>query len=179
MDDDVATSMNRALFLAPSLVDEGELDPLLAQALRNVDDAAAEAAAAVEARKAAKVAPAPPPTPRRFHPDSTPQFRASITDLVRFLGRRFVAVIGGAAHTGAVHEWMIGESMPSAEHAARLAFASRILEIVRKRVGDEAAGGWFTAKNDALDDQMPVALLCLQPIAQVEDRLLAAAGRAA
>jgi hypothetical protein len=98
---------------------------------------------------------------------------------VRFLGRRFVAVIGGGAHTGAVHEWMIGESMPNADHTARLAFASRILDIVRRRVGDEAVGAWFTAKSDVLDGQMPIALLCLQPAAEVEERLLEAAGQAA
>jgi hypothetical protein len=174
MDDDVSASMNRAMFLAPSLIDEGELDPLLAQALRNVDDAAAEAAAAMEARKATKVAP-PPPPPKSFHPESTPEFRASLTDLVRFVGRRFVALIGGAAHTGAVHEWMIGESMPSHEYAGRLRLAARILDTLRKRLDDEAVAHWFTMKNDGLDGQMPIALLCLHPTAQVEERLRKAA----
>lgn len=181
MDDDVSTSMNRALFLAPSLIDERGLDPLLAQALRNVDDAAAEAAAAVEARKRAKVpaAPSAPPRSKTFHPESTPEFRASVTEVVRFLGRRFVAVIGGAAHTGAVHEWMIGESMPSHEYAGRLLLAARILDTVRTRIDDEAVPGWFTTRNDALDGQMPIALLCLHPTAQVEERLRKAAGQAA
>lgn len=180
MDDDVSASMNRALFLAPSLIDEGELDPLLAQALRNVDDAAAEAAAAVQARKAAKVSPGPAsPAPKTFHSESTPEFRAGVTDLVRFLGRRFVAVIGGAAHTGAVHEWMIGQSMPSHEHAARLRLASRIVEILRKRMDDAAVTSWFSTQSDALGGQMPISLLCLQPRAEIEERLRAAASQAA
>jgi hypothetical protein len=177
MDDDVATSMTRALFLAPSLIDERELDPLLAQALRNVDDAAAEAAAAVEARKAAAAKPEPEPSRRQktFHADSTPEFRSSVTELVRILGRRFVAVIGGAQKTGDVHEWMIGERVPTPEHMARLGVAFRVVTKLRKRLDDKAVAQWFFSKNDKLGGQTPISIVCLQSGAAIEGRLLAAA----
>ncbi|MGH7661855.1 MAG: hypothetical protein ACRENA_13190 [Vulcanimicrobiaceae bacterium] len=177
MDDDVATSMTRALFLAPSLIDERELDPLLAQAIQNVDDEAAEAAAAVEARKAAaaKPAAAPPRPAKTFHADSTPEFRASVTELVRIVGRRFVAVIGGAMKTGDVHAWMIGESVPTPEHRARLRLAFQVVTKLRKRLDDKAIAEWFFAKNDTLDGQTPISIVCLQSGAATEERLVAAA----
>lgn len=176
MNDDVATSMTRALFLAPSLIDERELDPLLAQAIQNVEDTAEQATVAAEARKAAAQAPAPPrPASKGFHPDSTPEFRASAIELVRILGRRFVAVIGGAQKTGEVHEWMIGESMPTPEHVARLRVTFHLVSTLRKRLDEKAVQRWFFTKNDRLDGQMPISIVCLRSGAETEGQLLAAA----
>lgn len=176
MDDDVATSMTRALFLAPSLIDERELDPLLAQAIQNVEDTAEQATAAAEARKAAANAVAAPrPAPKKFHPESTSELRSTVIELVRILGRRFVAVIGGAQRTGEVHEWMIGESVPTPEHIARLRLAFHVASTLRKRLDDKAVGQWFFTKNDRLNGQMPISIVCLQSGAETEERLLAAA----
>lgn len=175
MGDDVADQINSGYFLAPGLVGEGEIDPLLAQALQNVADEAEDAAAAVEARKAPPLPPLEKPQPRALDPGSTPDFRALLVELVRILGRRYVAVIGGATRTGLLADWIHGFAMPTAEHVARLKLAFSLVQTLRKHLDDRAVEQWFLTRNDLLDGQMPIALLVLQPSVSTEERLRSAA----
>ena len=175
-DRSVADAMNSALYLAPELVGEAEVDPLLDQAFQNVDDDVEDIEDAEAARRAPPLPPAPEPERRKPDPDSTPEFRAMLVELIRILGRRYVAVLGGAGATGELADWVHGFAMPIPEGIDRLHLAYSVVQTLRKKpIDDKAIEQWFVTKNDALDGQMPIEALFLEPPAKLRDKLTKAA----
>jgi hypothetical protein len=180
MEDSVADQMNSGLFLAPDLVGEYETDPLLAQAMQNVDDTVDE----IEAREAAKTLTAAHkerktsyvrPVHEIHMPDSeAKELREIVATLVPLLGRRYTAVIGGVDETGAIAGWVRGVGAPSDERLARLRLAYHVAKALTSL--DEAkARHWFLEPNGRLNNQRPIALVASQPAETVKDQLLSAA----
>ena len=178
-DRSVADAMNSALYLAPELVGDAEVDPLLDQAFQNVEDDAEDYEDAAAARRAPPLPPPPTPEPRKFDPESTPEFRAMVVELVTVLGRRYVAVLGGAGATGELADWIHGYAMPQQERADRLRLAYKLVQTLRnKPLDDKRVEQWFVARNDALGGRMPIEVLYVQPPASVSDSLMKAAASA-
>jgi hypothetical protein len=175
----VADQMNRALYLSPELIGEGEIDPLLVQAFDNVADDAED----YEDAEAARIAPPLPPSPvakqRPFDPQSTPEFRASLVELIRIIGRRSVAVLGGAGSTNELADWVHGFAMPATVGVARLQLAYNLVQTLRKKpMNDQAVEHWFVTRNDVLGDQLPIECLVLSPPDSLRDSLTKAAATA-
>lgn len=171
----VAGAMNRALFLAPDLIGEDESDPLLQQALKNVEDDAARFQAQ-EAARAAETQPSAENLRVATRPlEADAETRETVLTLVGLLGRKYTSVIGGAPRTGVVAQWVQGSAAPTADRMSRLRLTYRLAQVLRARFDDATVRTWFLTKNQQLGDERPIALLGLQPLSMIEDRLLAAA----
>lgn len=188
MDRDSAIGeITRGLFLSPGIGDDYD-DPLVQQALRNIDDIVEEA----KARKADRILKvheaAKRPRPQQYQqrsrqehkqqhlPDSAVhELREVVGTIVPLLGRRFAALIGGAAATGTIADWVAGDSRPTDERMARLRFAYQVARTLGARLDDASARHWFLARNDRLNGETPIAMLAFQSLDTVAERVLAAA----
>jgi len=179
--DSAIGAINRGLFLAPESTDDYS-DPLVQQALRNIDDIVEEAkarkAARILALHEAKQRSVQPPHEKHKKPVSAStahELRDIIGTIVPLLGRRYTALIGGAAATGTIADWVAAKSEPTLECMERLRLAYRVAKTLRNRLDDAVLRRWFLTKNDMLDGESPVLLLAMQPPAAYGDLMLNAA----
>jgi len=185
--DSAIGAINRGLFLAPESTDDYD-DPLVQQALRNIDDIVEEA----KARKAARILAlheaekhsASPQHRQQKHQkqissETAHELRDIVGTLVPLLGRRYTALIGGAAATGTIADWVAAKTEPTGEYMTRLRLAYRVARILRSRLDDASLRQWFLAQNEMLNGESPVLLLAMRNPTEVSDTVLGAAASAA
>jgi len=180
--DSAIGAINRGLFLAPESVSD-YADPLVQQALQNIDDIVEEAKARKAARilhrhEAAKRSPQERPQKQQRKPVSgavARELRDIVGTIVPLLGRRYTALIGGAGATGTIADWVAGKSVPTDECMARLRLAYRLARTLGSRLDNTSVRRWFLAQNNMLNGERPVSLLALQGSAAIRDAVLNAA----
>jgi len=103
-------------------------------------------------------------------------FPEVVAELTTILGRHNVAAIGGAKRTSVVADWISAKrTARDPESDARLRFALRLARIIGSRFSKSSVSAWFQGANPDLDDELPIALVAIAPLDEVQMRLLAAA----
>lgn len=103
---------------------------------------------------------------------------ASLVDrLVRVLGLRLVAYIGGAPETGAVREWISSDDrdLVDEDAIARLRLALQTAILIADRDSTAVVQGWFQGLNPLLGDIAPARLLREGDLELAAEGLLSAA----
>ena len=95
-----------------------------------------------------------------------------VKELVGILGATTVAVIGGVKETRAVQQWCEGRE-PQRAHVLR--FALQLACMLTSQADREFAVAWFHGSNPYVDDGVPMLLLRMRPLAEIQAPLLRAA----
>lgn len=95
-----------------------------------------------------------------------------VRELVELLGPPVVALLGGVSETRAVQQWMSGRQ-PQRPQALR--FALQLATMIASREQGAIAQAWFQGCNPHLQDAIPALVLRNSPLAEVQEKLVAAA----
>ena len=95
-----------------------------------------------------------------------------VRELVELLSAPVVALLGGVSETRAVQQWMSGRQ-PQRPQVLR--FALQLATMIASEQQSAIAQAWFQGCNPHLNDAIPALLLRNSSLAEVQERLIAAA----
>lgn len=95
-----------------------------------------------------------------------------VEELIELLSAPVVALLGGVSETRAVQQWMTGRQ-PQRPQVLR--FALQLATMIASKEQGAIAQAWFQGSNPHLNDAIPALLLRNSSLAEVQERLIAAA----